>query len=285
MVWSTKVITFDNITTNKGKPLFPSQFNNGFFEDGLAVVNEKWITDELNFTRSYRGLNKNDFNVNSKNYRSDEFTNNHSGVHVLFAGCSHALGVGLSDKERWSEIIYNKINSNGDCSGYFNVARSGFSVKGSIINIFKYIDEFGKPDVIFFGVPEINRSIVFSDDNKRYMDVIYRSNGKELDNADLYFESYHHYKILELFCNFSGIRLISFDSDIQAPQDPGVKSTFLNFNTYHDLGVSEAQEYIYEYTKKHKGKFDIIARDRLHFGVAVNSFIAEKLYEIYEAEL
>jgi hypothetical protein len=276
---------FDNVTTTKGKPLFPSQFNNGFFEDGLAVVGGKWITDDLSFNRSYRGLNKNDFNVNSRYYRSDEFTTNHSGLHLLFGGCSHALGVGLSDQERWSQLIYNKINLDKPCSGYFNVARSGFSVKGSVINIFKYIEEFGKPDVIFLGVPEINRSIVFFAQNKNYIDTIYRGSGKELDNADLYFESYHYYKMLELFCNFTGTKLISFDSDIQAPQGLGLKSTFINFNTYHDLGVSEAQDYIYEYTKKHKGKFDIIARDHLHFGVAINNFIAEKLYEIYEAEL
>jgi hypothetical protein len=278
------MMIFENVTTVKGKPMLIGMFNSGFLEEGLAVVGEKWITDDLSFNRAYRGLDKNNFNVNSKNYRSDEFVKNHSGLHILFGGCSHALGVGLADEERWSEIIYNKIKLNKSCSGYFNVARSGFSIKGSIINIFKYIDEFGKPDVIFFGVPEINRSIAFFAQKQSYMDVIYRGNGKELDNAELYFESYQYYKMLELFCKFAGIRLISFDSDIQAPQSHGLKSTFLNFNTYHDLGVSEAQEYIYEYTKKHKGKFDIIARDRLHFGVAINNFIAEKLYEIYEAE-
>jgi hypothetical protein len=275
---------FDNLTIDKGEPLFPS-INNGFFEEGLIPVHKKWIANDTLFLRSYGDLDKNDFNVNSKNYRSDEFTSSHSGLHILFGGCSHTLGVGLADNERWSQILYNKIKLGSSSSGYFNVARSGSSIKGSIINMFKYIEEYGKPDVIFFGVPEINRSITFLTNSKAYLDVTYENDEKGLDNADLYFDSYHYYKILELFCKFAGIRLISFNSDIQAPDEFGAKSNFDNFDTYHDLGRQDAVDYMYEYSKKNKGSFDMKARDTLHYGVAVNSFIAERLYEIYEVKM
>jgi hypothetical protein len=278
------VNAFDNLTTDKGEPLFPS-INNGFFEEGLSPVHKKWIANDVLFVHSYGELDKNTFNVNSKNYRSDEFTSTHSGLHILFAGCSHALGVGLADNERWSQILYDKINSESSCSGYFNIARSGSSIKGSIINIFKYFEEYEKPDLIFFGVPEINRSITFLTNSNAYLDVTYENNIKYLDNADLYFDSYHYYKMLELFCKGLGIKLISFDSDIQAPDEFGVKSNFTNFDTYHDLVRQDAVDYMYEYSEKNKGRFDMKARDTLHYGVAVNSFIAERLYKIYEAKI
>lgn len=273
---------FDNLSIDRGDPMFP-RINNGFFEDGLCPVHTKWIKNDSLYRRSYGELDKNELNINSKNYRSDEFTSVHSGLHILFGGCSHALGEGLADNERWSQILYDKINSKSYCSGYFNVAMTGSSIKGSIINMLKYVEEYGKPDVIFFGVPEINRSITFSTENKVYMDVQYKNNGKI--DANLYFESYHYYKMLELFCKFTGVRLIAFDSDIQAPVPFGVKSTFTNFDTYHDLIREDAIDYMYKYSEDNKGKFDMKARDNVHYGVAVNSFIAKRLYEIYEAKI
>jgi len=276
------VKTFDNLSVDEVNPMFP-RINNGFFEDGLRPVHRKWIDNDSLYRRSYGELDKNELSVNSKNYRSDEFTSFHTGLHILFGGCSHALGEGLADNERWSQILYDNINSDSSCSGYFNIAMTGSSIKGSIINMLKYIEEYGKPDVIFFGVPEINRSITFSMETKVYMDVQYNNNGKI--NANLYFESYHYYKMLELFCKFTGVKLISFDSDIQAPVKSGIKSTFINFNTYHDLGRQDAIDYMYKYSEDNKGKFDMKARDNVHYGVAVNSFIAKRLYEIYEAKI
>jgi len=272
---------FKHVTTAKGEPLFLGH-NHGFFENTLSSLGSTWIEDSAIFSSDYGDLNLSDFKINSRRYRSDEFLHSHTGKHILFAGCSHAFGVGLADQERWSQILYNEINKYNTCSGYFNVAKQGYSIKAAIINIFKYIDEFGKPDFIFLGVPEINRSIVFFEKHGVYKDVIYQSQGKLYDNADLYFEAFHYYKMLELFCNHTGIKLISFDSDIQSPEIKGNKKNFSNFNTYYDLGNKEASEYIYEYSENNKGQFDILGRDNLHYGTAINKFIAEKLYGIYE---
>ena len=274
--------TFDNLSVDEVNPMFP-RINNGFFEDGLRPVHRKWIDNDSLYRRSYGELEKNELSVNSKNFRSDEFTSSHTGLHILFGGCSHALGEGLADNERWSQILYDNINSESSCSGYFNVATTGSSIKGSIINMFKYIEEYGKPDVIFFGVPEINRSITFLTEKKSYMDVQYENNEKI--NANLYFEGYHYYKMLELFCKFTDVKLISFDCDIQAPVKSGIKSTFINFDTYNDLVRQDAIDYMYKYSEDNQGKFDMKARDSVHYGVAVNSFIAKRLYEIYEAKI
>lgn len=271
---------FKHITTEKGEPLFLGT-NYGFFEKSITTLGKNWIQDDSLFVSDYGDLEKSNFKINSKNYRSDEFTTTHTGLHVLFSGCSHAFGVGLLDEERWSELLYNNINRDTLCSGYFNIAKQGYSIKAIIINIFKYIEEFGKPDVIFFGVPEINRSVVFVEKHGVYKDVIYQSKGKLYDNADLYFEAFHYYKMLELFCKYARISLISFDSDIQSVDIKSNKQNFKDFDTYYDLDKGAASRYIYEYSETSDGKFDIIARDGLHYGIAVNKFIAEKLYSIY----
>lgn len=273
---------FKDLTSLYGDPLLLNNYNTAFFDEELPEVGRQWIDNDDMFYLSFRDLNKNEFKINSKNYRSDEFIENHDGVHVLFSGCSHALGEGLADKERWSEIVYDKIKTETKCSGYFNIAKMGNSIQACVINIFKYIEKFSKPDVIFFGVPEINRSIIFSKNVQLFKDIIYINKAKLPDNADLYFDSYNYYKILELFCKYNNIELISFDADIQSPQTLSLKKDFVNFNTYHDLNSRVAMEYIHEYSEKNNGKFDIIARDRCHYGLAVNEFIGKELYKIYK---
>ena len=111
---------------------------------------------------------KNDFyeytsNCNSRGYRSDEFKKNHSAQHILFSGCSETFGAGDIMENSWAHMTYSTISKDRDCSGFFNIGKSGAGFKEIIYGIYKYIDEFGSPDSIFILFPNVARTIIYLD--------------------------------------------------------------------------------------------------------------------------
>lgn len=97
------------------------------------------------------------YNYNSLGFRSDEFTKDHDGLHVLFAGCSETEGVGGSLDSCWSYLTYRQLQKEQNISGFFNLARYGWGYDVIISNIMTYIKKYGKPDKIFVLFPNIGR--------------------------------------------------------------------------------------------------------------------------------
>ena len=99
--------------------------------------------------------------INSLNFRSDNFIKTHEGLHIVFSGCSNTWGTGL-----------NKILKENPCSGYFNLGILGTSVASQIINLFKYFKEYGNPDIIFINFPDLLRFYGYSDKGKIFFDSL-----------------------------------------------------------------------------------------------------------------
>lgn len=95
---------------------------------------------------------------NSMGYRCDEFPKDGAPKpKILFSGCSITYGSGLNINDTWAKKVYDELSVKYDLGPYINIARSGNSVFGIIADIFKYINEYGKPDVVALSFPSIFR--------------------------------------------------------------------------------------------------------------------------------
>jgi hypothetical protein len=108
-------------------------------------------------------------NYNSYGYRCDEFVQDHDGKsHILFAGCSEALGEGAVVEDSWPHMLYTRLSKELNTSGFFclGVAGMGWTDIFSIIN--QYIDAFGNPDYIFLNLPNSQRYVSYIEDYMSY---------------------------------------------------------------------------------------------------------------------
>ena len=234
------------------------------------------------FSAGIQEVRKNPFvgetriSVNTLKYRSDEFTKEHNGLHILFSGCSNTYGDGLYDNEMWAKILYNKISANTQTSGFFNLGSPGQGIVVIILNIFKYIYNFGKPDVLFINFPVSRRFITYNKANDRFIEINYNKPTKdtyELWQSIPLFE-YHYIFMLEQFCKHSGIKLFygTWDQDNHFGMYDNLEY-FININD---------EKMISDYIINNKDdKFATNARDGLHFGTAFNNTWAQVLYNRY----
>jgi hypothetical protein len=106
------------------------------------------------------GIPENDevtYSYNSAGLRSDEFTNNHSGTHVLFAGCSETEGLGNKLENIWANQLYKKIINEEPCSGFFNVGVRAVGISAINRQIISYMQQYGKPNNLFVNYPDFYR--------------------------------------------------------------------------------------------------------------------------------
>jgi hypothetical protein len=107
---------------------------------------------------------------NSSGFRSDEFKTDHSGMHIVFGGCSETFGEGGPLEDCWAHKAYTAISNNVETSGYFNI---GFPGKGyqDIINLaLQYFDKYGNPDCVILAFPSLLRKITWVDTNDLNLD-------------------------------------------------------------------------------------------------------------------
>lgn len=263
-----------------------------FKNDSLEIADHaKWIID-------YKD-NPDTFNVNSDFFRSDEFTTIHNGKHILFSGCSVTYGVGLYTKELWSHLLYNKIKEKEEVSGYFNLGTPGTGVFDIVFNIFKYIKNYGNPDVIFIDLPDLSRFYALIDSStdqwndtisKNSLDYIKRNyrhaNYKEqIDNQSIIYEKriyiYQYLHMLETYCLSNNIQLYYFSYVDEV-------SRFINITDlqrYHNLDSNEVLSSVYNYHNNNpEDKFYLIARDNNHPGTGLHYAWSEIMFNVYKRE-
>lgn len=226
--------------------------------------------------------------LNSSGYRSDEFITKHDGKHVLFAGCSITFGDGLELEEMWSKIVYNEMSKREKLSGYFNIAIPGASIQAIIVNIFKYVKKYGKPNVIFFNMPAIYRGYIYDIDRGFYRFCIYDRNSKNSDQKteflnELKLTVYQYYFMLSEFCKSNGIQLLSFSWDIDPRTNLSINSLIPSFEfpNFYFINRKTLDEYMYEYSKNSDDIYALVARDGHHAGTAENKFYADFIYNRY----
>lgn len=247
----------------------------GLFEKNLPYQ----ITD-AGFIDRENGI---EIKLNSKNYRCEEFTKQHNGQHILFSGCSVTYGTGLLEDEIWSKILYNEIKKEKMVSGYFNLAMPGNNVFDIVINIFRYMNEFGLPDTIFISLPDLRRYAIDDHNLKISQQTIF--NSVYTNNiADEFFlitelQHFHYLFMLEFFCKVNNIKLFMFANAISKNY---IKMPLNCFYTMHEKSMID-----FIATKSVEFANDknmLTARDEKHYGKAYHMWWSNFLNNIYKED-
>ena len=235
-------------------------------------------------------------------YRCDEFTKEHNGKHVIFAGCSFTAGEALEKEETWAYKVHQKMQGT---SGFFNIGVSGLSVTDIIDQVLKYIHNYGNPDEIYILFPNASRDLEYCGHEYKYTELmIWRS-----------------YSWLHEYCKSHGIKLYSFTWEIPVrgwplrADEQDVKKFERNifpdqsqkkyypgtteerddwsqqlgdetikilgkFDTFYVFSEDEMEERVFYFDQtKNKGKpYSLVAKDSVHPGESFHDFYAEFIY-------
>ena len=229
---------------------------------------------DLIYHDDYESLN---IKLNSKNYRCDEFSDNHNGLHILFSGCSVTYGTGLLEDEVWSKKLYNKIKEETKVSGYFNLAIPASNIFEIVINIFRYISNFGKPDAIFVCWPSIRRYDIKL--NGREKEICYGV--YEIDFIDDFYHtaklhSFHYILMLEEYCKANNIDLYTFSYDQKLFKEVKLNRVFLGQNDNLVNGIAKVC------MDSNKREYMLKARDNSHYGEAYHIYWSDFCYSLYK---
>jgi hypothetical protein len=141
---------------------------------------------------------------NDDYFRCDNFTDTHGGRHILFAGCSETEGEGGNVEDAWANILFQKINNDRTVSGYFNVGKASFGWQKVITQTRIYISKYGKPDNLFILLPNIGRSIEWSEDSGWFVKQKYPSlYSSDHNDSSPYVSAHSPKEYRESFVNFS----------------------------------------------------------------------------------
>jgi hypothetical protein len=174
-------ITNDNIQNASQLSSVQSLFNNKF-DINFDYIYSKEKSNKITMHRSEEKQNETYnlgivddgsvvYNYNLDHFRSNEFSKNHNGEHIIFSGCSETEGVGANIEENWSYLVYSSLNAVKKVSGYYNLGISGSGYSKIINNIYIYMEKFGNPDTIFILFPNVSRWTEWVDDESGYQTV------------------------------------------------------------------------------------------------------------------
>lgn len=231
------------------------------------------------------------YKYNNEYFRSDEFTDKHDGLHVLFAGCSETEGQGGNIDDSWGKILFDEVSKNNKASGFFNLGKAGYGWQKVISQTRIYIDRYGKPDNMFILLPNIGRSIEWSDDqNDWYVKQSYPKFGenKILDSDNnpliseqtpqeykkLFIDFVTSWRLFEDFCEASNIKLVWASWE---PIDDYNFSKLNLFKNFISIPKDNLVAIIEQYRKDAKlGERDIDKRDG-HHGRLFHEYWADKM--------
>jgi hypothetical protein len=207
------------------------------------------------------------FNYPGRREKIDNFTKVHKGYHVLFSGCSITMGCGLSKNYKvWTDELYTRIEKYKDTTGFFSIPISGASIFEIIINVFRYISNYGNPDVIFLLLPNNWRLCKILSCDKKNNDK------KNNDITNIF--AYNIYSLLDSYCINNNILLISSTWDFFAD---GVNNFFVedvpdylktgtvlkDFESFYNFNKADFENKIYEICQEYKDN-NLIGNDGSH---------------------
>lgn len=247
-----------------------------------------------------------EYNLNEDYFRSDNFKKEHDGLHILFSGCSESEGVGANIEYAWTHILYKKISENIECSGFFNLSRSGWGWSKIVTNALIYFQKYGYPDAYFILLPNHQRSHKFfkegikNDDgviygNWQYQQEylvkdyeaavkdysIFRNEREEKEYKENFIKFLTSWNLFVYICKINNVKLIfsTWDEiDAENLNNLNLFDTFIDMNIRKNLDT----EYMLNYYNKYpKTKYDIRKRDG-HSGYLEHHFWADQFYKKYK---
>lgn len=165
-----KFILCDSLEPDSIEGPFPvnkySKYNYRF-EDGYHLLDTVPVDTIRSFGKDRKVLYK----YNSDWFRSEHFTKNHDGLHIVFHGCSNTEGIGANIEDTWTHMLYTELCKTNKISGYFNLARSGAGWHRIIQNFITYVNKYGAPDYLFLLHPNILRNFIWNNVGWRYEQI------------------------------------------------------------------------------------------------------------------
>jgi hypothetical protein len=237
--------------------------NVGKQKDSAVYILEKYLNG--------MGIDIRDFyKLNSYGFRSDEFTDKHNGLHILFAGCSITFGDSIPLEYTWAHKLYSKISSSQKTSGYFNLGTPGVGMSEILSNILVYLYYYGVPDLIFINFPDAERESSSIDNLDQ----------REIFKNKLLISNLMLIKFLRRILP-SKIYAFTWDKTFNAKPNRDIRSAMglLPFR------IKDAERHIFNFTQEnseHKySDFFIKAMDDAHPGIAVHDFYYNFIYNEY----
>lgn len=231
------------------------------------------------------------YRLNNVGHRSDDFNVlNKENLNILFAGCSTTFGEGVKEKHRWTNRVYEELKKDNPNIGPLNVlAYPGFGIDVITHNIFKYIDNYGIPDVIFLLIPDYFRLIQYSpEDLVIHPNIVidYRTGTLKGDyfTEELFFIYQRYVRILDIMCRVNNIKLYigTWDSKTDAElKQLGVDSFKTILFDFNKLLDSSHYQKIAESTAKEDKPYLYDSRDGDHPGILIHEYFAQRFLERY----
>lgn len=235
------------------------------------------------------------YTFNHDSFRSDDFTKNHKGKHVLFSGCSNTEGVGSPLETIWTKSLYNELIKHNDLSGFFSLAKAGNGWQKIIVNFMIYGEKYGFPDFFFVMLPNIARFWDWHPKEKRWYYVqssplktraqwgkdsgiplddffIHRQVTPEKHKKD-FIDFYFGWKMFERFCESKGIRLLWGSWDY--PENIN-HANFQDSKNYIHLTLEESVEFIDKARPTGKFEVDDLQRRDGHLGKLEHDYWKDK---------
>jgi hypothetical protein len=235
---------------------------------------------------------------NSYGWRCDEFIQEHGKKsHILFAGCSEALGEGSVVEESWPHMLYTKLSKELNTSGFFCLGVSGMGWVDIFSTISQYIDHFGNPEYLFINLPNSERYISYIEDYMSYgfskggayrysvmgkdnkfipnsTKIIGETNFIPNDISQISLDLY--IRLFEKVCELKNIKLFwgSWDNRVTAINDRVTNKSKYVVNTFAD--ASEIRDI------KIKNKDLSLSKPDGHRGTVFHYAWSEKLYNAYK---
>ena len=245
-----------------------------------GVIDDKTVTYRYN----------NDF------FRCDNFIEKHDGKHILFGGCSETEGVGGNIEDTWSHMLYNKISKEEKCSGFFNLAKSGWGWNRIIVNSLIYFKKYGYPDVYFILLPNHERNFSYKNESSTlenlftydqkypepYFDYVDATQNNNRSSPKEYFENFIHFlinwKTFYELCEAKNIKLIFSTWD----ELDGLNLQNIFFNNFFLLTRENERKFNNGYAKNNKIKPEDLKKRDGHSGKIGHMFWSQEFYKKYK---
>ena len=192
-----------------------------------------------------------EFNLNKFTFRSKPLKKfNKNEINIIYAGCSITYGEGVYEKEMWTTILTNKIqslNSDKIVNGN-NIAYPGASIKAIIKNLLGAIQITGNPNYIFISFPPVSRDLFYSKGRGQFINCFVHDfiHQDPLDTSIRYNQNFSYENnlltattiifLLEEFCKSSNIKLI------WGTWDENDNETFQKINFSNYLKINKKYE-------------------------------------------
>lgn len=284
----------------------PLLFDTGSVYEGFKVP-DPWAND-YDFKNVYNVENNHPFvietvtRLNNFGYRSDDFTSEHDGKHILFLGCSVTWGDGLKEDELWSKKLYDQISTKVKCSGYFNLSLLATGISEIVYSVNSYVQRFGMPDMIFINLPNLYRFYGIEMKNNDLLNTIElslsktsgdrlppeRSGSRQMTESSKMLTRYitlRNLEMLETMCAIANTDLYTFTWDNKSREDLQADLESCGFKSFHSFDPSEIEEAVFELDMTNKDEFGIKARDNSHYGSYYHTVWANKIMKDIEGNL